>query len=368
MSTNQFLPFCPTDSGTNLLSQSDYAAAADRTVGNQPGVASSKLNNKALRQGTYITSQVAQFLADTTGADLLDDNIPGKLLGQIRASLQMKAPVYTKYLSGTGSYEPTLYFYIASGNATAAATYSNNGKVFTVKTTISAQTVLVCTGTGSPSVSGTLTKTSGTGDATITFYAAKLPLISKVRAAGGGGGGTGSGTGGVSNGGDGTDTTFGTSLIVAGYGVGGTWAGFGGVGGSSSLGSAVGIALSGQKGGGGGQATGTGAYVMGGEGGSTPFYGGGGAVGCASDGTGGDANTNTGSGGAGGGTNNGTANNAGSGGGSGGFVDAMIYDPLSIGAFAYSVGNFGPGTSAGTSGKDGGDGAVGVIEVWDMFQ
>lgn len=73
MATNNFLPFCPTDSGTNLLTQSEYAAAADRTVGNQPGVASSKLNNKALRQASVITSQLAQYLSDKMNTNILDD-------------------------------------------------------------------------------------------------------------------------------------------------------------------------------------------------------------------------------------------------------------------------------------------------------
>jgi len=54
MATNNFLPFSPTDTGTNLLTQVEYAAATDRTIGNQPGVASSKLNNKAIpHRGTF---------------------------------------------------------------------------------------------------------------------------------------------------------------------------------------------------------------------------------------------------------------------------------------------------------------------------
>jgi hypothetical protein len=62
-------------------------------------------------------------------------------------------------------------FTISSGNATAGATYTNNAHTFTVLNTISAQTTLVCSSTGDPTASGTLTKTSGTGDATITFSA-----------------------------------------------------------------------------------------------------------------------------------------------------------------------------------------------------
>lgn len=73
MATNNFLPFTPTDTGTNLLTQGEYAVATDRTNGNQPGVASSKLNNKAIRQANVIASQVAQYLSDKMSTNALDD-------------------------------------------------------------------------------------------------------------------------------------------------------------------------------------------------------------------------------------------------------------------------------------------------------
>lgn len=62
-------------------------------------------------------------------------------------------------------------FTVTSANATIGATYTNNTQTFTVVATIAAQTTLICTGTGAPLASGTLTKATGTGDATITFSA-----------------------------------------------------------------------------------------------------------------------------------------------------------------------------------------------------
>jgi len=82
MATNNFLPFSPTDTGTNLLTQVEYAAATDRTIGNQPGVASSKLNNKALRQSAFITSQLAQWLSNVIDQNVLDDADTAALLAQ----------------------------------------------------------------------------------------------------------------------------------------------------------------------------------------------------------------------------------------------------------------------------------------------
>lgn len=56
-----------------------------------------------------------------------------------------------------------------SVSPTAGATYTNNGITYTVVSYSSNS--LVCTGTGYPTASGTLTKASGTGDATLTFTA-----------------------------------------------------------------------------------------------------------------------------------------------------------------------------------------------------
>lgn len=74
-------------------------------------------------------------------------------------------------------YDPTVYsFYLPLvANATVGATYTNNGQTFTVVQTITTTGTdpsgrqLICTGTGAPLTSGTLIKSSGTGDALITF-------------------------------------------------------------------------------------------------------------------------------------------------------------------------------------------------------
>jgi len=62
-------------------------------------------------------------------------------------------------------------FTITSGNATLAATYTNNGNTYVVAKTVAAGVTLVTRGPADPLASGTLTKTAGTGDATLTFSA-----------------------------------------------------------------------------------------------------------------------------------------------------------------------------------------------------
>jgi hypothetical protein len=69
------------------------------------------------------------------------------------------------YFSAQGCY----IFTISSGTASNGATYTNSGQTFTVRRTAASETTLICTGTGSPASSGTLTKASGTGDATLSF-------------------------------------------------------------------------------------------------------------------------------------------------------------------------------------------------------
>ena len=81
----------------------------------------------------------------------------------------------------TISVNGTYYqFAVTSANATSGATYTNNGVTFTVNKTISAGTILVCTAAAGSVTSGTtLTKASGTGDATITFSSVSLTLTNE---------------------------------------------------------------------------------------------------------------------------------------------------------------------------------------------
>lgn len=62
-------------------------------------------------------------------------------------------------------------FLVSAANATAGATYTNNGQTFTVSNTIVGNTVLSALGTADPAGAGTLTYATGTGDATLTFSA-----------------------------------------------------------------------------------------------------------------------------------------------------------------------------------------------------
>lgn len=372
MPTNNFLPFA-IGGGANVEAQGSYAVDPLLATGNQPGIAISAFNNKALRQANVVTSQMAQFIANTTGTDVLDDTLTAKLLAQVFAAFSRKTPVITSHLSGSGNHNLTYKFQVASANATTGATYSDGTTVFTVSSTISAALELAATGGAAPAVSGTLTKTGGTGDSTITYYAARAPIYMRVRAVGGGGGGGGSDNG-AANGGNGTAgaaTTFGTTLISAGggaFGSGSASSGAsGGAGGSSSLGvGPVGLAISGGSGGAVFFASTTGFYEVGPLGGVSAF--GGNGSGGNGTGVGGPiaAAANSGSGGGGGGGPQGGG--SGAGGGAGGYVDAIISGATLLASFAYSVGTGGNAGAAGSGGYVGSAGGSGVILVEEYYQ
>lgn len=88
MATNEILQFAETDTGTNLLTQAEYLADAQRPIGNQPGVARSKLVNKALRQSSLIAAAVAQFIADNQANNVVDTATSTDIADWIEAAVR----------------------------------------------------------------------------------------------------------------------------------------------------------------------------------------------------------------------------------------------------------------------------------------
>lgn len=71
MPTNDFIGFASSGSA-NIMSQADFAAAAEQGIGMQPGPASSKLANKVWRQGANMAAAIGKLLLDQ-GYNALDD-------------------------------------------------------------------------------------------------------------------------------------------------------------------------------------------------------------------------------------------------------------------------------------------------------
>lgn len=370
--TNDFVPFCNENTGTNLPTQSAYIANPNLPIGNQPGIASSSFNNKALRQASTMAAILAQICANVQAVDMLDNQNtadhanPTALLKALDACLRRLPPVVTTYLSGSGNHQLTYKIFIAtpSVSPTAGATYSDGTTTYTVSVTYDGISLNVKGSTALVATSGTLTKSAGTGDATLNFYAYRVASYMRLRAVGGGGGGSGSAAGGPNNGGsggNGGDTTFGACTAGGGGGAQGPSTLAGGAPGTATLGGGfAGLAVNG----GNGIGNSITATSLAGAAGAASALGGAGAgknpvaVGSA-------ATANTGAGGAGGGGSV-TATVSGGGGGSGAFIDALLNSPS--GQYAYSVGAVGTAGGAGTSGAAGTAGGTGMIEVTEHFQ
>lgn len=93
MATNEILPFASTNTGTNLLTQAEYAADAQRTTGHQPGIARSKLENKALRQASLLAAGLAEFIADYQANNVTDSLTPQNIADYLLAAITANIPV-----------------------------------------------------------------------------------------------------------------------------------------------------------------------------------------------------------------------------------------------------------------------------------
>lgn len=90
MAANDFKAFAAAI-GANVMSQADYAAAAFLLEGFQPGIAISAQLNKVWRQATFMSAVVAQFAANETGVDVLDDGDLDSKVALIAAAVQIAA-------------------------------------------------------------------------------------------------------------------------------------------------------------------------------------------------------------------------------------------------------------------------------------
>lgn len=90
MAINNFKPFAAA-SGANVTSQADYEALTALATGFTAGVAKSAQMNKAIRQGTFIAAGVAQFVAEASNADVLDDGDLNKFSTLLKDTITLVA-------------------------------------------------------------------------------------------------------------------------------------------------------------------------------------------------------------------------------------------------------------------------------------
>ena len=123
MATNEILPFAADNTGTNLLTQSEYTSDEQRSIGHQPGIARSKLANKAMRQASLLSSGLAEFIADYQGNNVTDSLTPQQV-----ADYFLDALINTVMPAGTVIYVPQTVspdgFLKSNGAEISRTTYS----------------------------------------------------------------------------------------------------------------------------------------------------------------------------------------------------------------------------------------------------
>lgn len=326
-------------------------------AGGGTGLGTLTSGNLILGNGTGLPN----FLAPGTSGNVATSNGTTWVSSAAVAGNAIFAPPAVQYFNtGSGTFNEDYTFVISTGSATVGATYTNNSITYTVYSTVASAVQVVMSGSGAPTTSGTLTKTSGTGDSTITFSQVISPLYLIVELVGGGGGGgaTGTSPGAATAGGS---TTFGSSLLT---GNGGALAGVGtgGVGGAITITSPA-VQITGIPGGDGGSANNL-TNGSGGIGGGSCFGGAGSGGYTVNSGVG--AATDSGSGGGGAGSL--AVGSSAAGGGAGGCIRALITSPSVT--YPWSVGAAGARGTAGTGSgaAAGGNGANGHISVEVRFQ
>lgn len=109
MAKNEFLPF-GTAANANVLPNADYLALPERSSGFNSGVAKSEQLNTVWRQASVIASVVAQFIADNSGQDVLDDGNVTTLKNSLEQALSAQATgrlLNVRTFTSSGTYTPT---------------------------------------------------------------------------------------------------------------------------------------------------------------------------------------------------------------------------------------------------------------------
>lgn len=95
MATNDILQFAGSAAGADILTQSAYAADADRTAGHQLGIARRALENKVLKQASTIAAAVAQYMADSQANNIGDTVSIATLAGYLKQAIKNTAIMFT---------------------------------------------------------------------------------------------------------------------------------------------------------------------------------------------------------------------------------------------------------------------------------
>lgn len=132
-SDSKILPFCATDTGSNLLTDAAYASDSHRPIGHQPGVARSPLINKTLRQTSLMAAALAKFIADVRSIEVNDamnhETLASQLYNAIQGMISGVAPPAGYETVGMVAFfprsTPPTNWVRCNGAAVSRTTYAN---------------------------------------------------------------------------------------------------------------------------------------------------------------------------------------------------------------------------------------------------
>ncbi|ALX12062.1 hypothetical protein P350_11160 [Burkholderia cepacia JBK9] len=122
MATNDFLVFGG-GSSPNVIDQPSYAALAARLAGFQSGTALSAQLNKVWRQSSIMAAVLAQFTANFSGQNSVDDGTTATLLANLQAAINAAGITAQQFDSST-SFATTAFVQRALGNYAGASVVS----------------------------------------------------------------------------------------------------------------------------------------------------------------------------------------------------------------------------------------------------
>lgn len=130
MATNDFLVFGG-GSSPNVIDQATYAALSARLSGFQSGTALSAQLNKVWRQSSIMAAVLAQFTANFSGQNSVDDGSTATLLANLQAAINAAGITAPQFDSST-KLATTAFLQRALGNYRTARGYAGNATLSAV--------------------------------------------------------------------------------------------------------------------------------------------------------------------------------------------------------------------------------------------